>query len=85
MYGGRMLDALSCPVIMLNRFLHTFSCKNSAKMFSLKYSHLHQFLANLIETLHFYYYCCVKFDDEFHILKKEYLSMSQWREKFLLI
>ena len=48
---------------------HKFSCKNSAKMFSLEYSHLRQFLANLVETLHFYYYCD-KFDDEFRFLKK---------------
>ena len=54
-------------------------------MFSLKYSHLRQFLANLIETLHFYYYWCDKFDDEFCFFwKKKYLSMSYWHEKSLL-
>ena len=58
------------PRYHVKYMLHTFSCKNSAKMFSLKYSHLHQFLANLIETLNFYYCCCDKFDNEFRFFKK---------------
>ena len=59
--------------------------KNTSKIFSLKYSHLCQFLAKLIETLQFYYYSCDKIDDEFRFLKNGiFISMSRWREKGLL-